>query len=76
MQQFNDSKNTEKEQRKINFNSQVEQCQLKDKQENNKIQKTQIGRKTTVWILQVTNWGDCTGKFQDMAEKRKLQKIS
>ena len=30
-----------------------------------------MGRKTTVWILQTTNWKDCTPDELDMAKKVK-----
>ena len=30
-----------------------------------------MGRKTTVWILQATNWENCTRDDLDMAKKRK-----
>ena len=31
-----------------------------------------MGRKTTVWIFQVTNWQNLTREDLDMAEKGKL----
>ena len=30
-----------------------------DKQKNNKNKKAEMGRKTIIWILQMTNWGGC-----------------
>ena len=32
-----------------------------------------MGRKTTIWILQVTNWGDCIQDDLEMSKKGKLQ---
>ena len=35
-----------------------------------------MGRKTTVWIFQETNWWDYTQEDQDMAMKGKSQEIN
>ena len=38
-----------------------------------KSKKTRIGRKRTLWILQATNWRDCTQEDMFMAKKKKPQ---
>ena len=55
-------------QRIIYYSDQKQNRQHKD-QLNSNNQEREIGRKTTVWILQVTSWGNFTREDLDMANK-------
>ena len=41
---------------------------------NQRTNRKTTGRKTTVWIVQETNWRDCTGDDMDMVKEEKPQK--
>ena len=48
----------------------MQNSQYKDKQKNNNW-KTEMGRKTTVWIFQAANWRNLTQKDLDMILKER-----
>ena len=60
-------------QRKTDYCDEGKYRQHKHQQNKNNKKKTKMGRKTTVWTLQVTNKWHLTQEDLDMAKKRKPQ---